>query len=116
MKVYGCKNNVEYGGGLILVAANTKEEAYLTVAMDNNLDYLFDWVDDGGFYCEPDGNINHCTSYTYPLEEWYTHQSIVSDFPVRQDSLESRERIQIHLFGILARIGSHKGGNEDIAA
>ena len=31
MKVFGCKNQYSYGGGLILVAANTKEEAYLSI-------------------------------------------------------------------------------------
>ena len=28
MKVFCCKNQCSYGGGLILVAANTKEEAF----------------------------------------------------------------------------------------
>lgn len=27
MKVFGCRNDESYGGGLVLVAANTKEEA-----------------------------------------------------------------------------------------
>ena len=30
MKIFGCKNQMSYGGGLVLVAANTVEEAYLT--------------------------------------------------------------------------------------
>ena len=46
MKVFACRNQHQYGGGLVLVAANTKEEAYLTAAMDDNLSYLFDWSDD----------------------------------------------------------------------
>lgn len=41
MKIFGCKNQWSYGGGLILVAANTKEEAYLTAAMNERLSYLF---------------------------------------------------------------------------
>ena len=79
MKVYGCKNDVVYGGGLILVAANTKEESYLTAAMDDDLDYLFNWVDDDGLWCEPDGNINHCTSYTYPREKWFEVEHLSTD-------------------------------------
>lgn len=53
-----------YGGGLVLVAANTKEEAFLTAAMDDKLSYLFDWADDNYMWCEPDGNINHCKGQT----------------------------------------------------
>lgn len=71
MKVFRCKNQYSYGGGLILVAANSKEEAYLTAAMDDKTSYLFDWFDDNGAYSyEPDGNINHCISDTYPLGKW----------------------------------------------
>lgn len=70
MKIFGCKNQNNYGGGLVLVAANTKEEAYLTAAIDDNLSYLFEWADDDYMWCEPDGNINHCTSNTYPLGKW----------------------------------------------
>ena len=32
MKVFGCRNQEIYGGGIVLVAANTKEEAYITAA------------------------------------------------------------------------------------
>ena len=53
-----------------MVAANTKEEAYLTTAMNDKTSYLFDWADDDYIWCEPDGNINHCTSDTYPLDKW----------------------------------------------
>ena len=80
MKVFGCRNQQEYGGGLILVAANTKEEAYLTAAYDDKKSYLFDWADDDYMWCEPDGNINHCTSYTYPLGKWFEVKHLSSDF------------------------------------
>lgn len=63
---------MSYGGGLILVAANTKEEAYFTAAYDDKTSYLFDWFDDNGRYSyEPDGNINHCVSDTYPFRKWH---------------------------------------------
>lgn len=78
MKVFGCKNQNSYGGGLILVAAETKEKAYFTAANDNNLSYLFDWHDDTG-WCEPDGNINHCTSYTYPINKWREIEHLSTD-------------------------------------
>ena len=61
MKVFGCRNQKSFGGGLVLVAANTKEEAYLLAAMNEELSYLFEWeIDDE--WCEPDGNIDHCIS------------------------------------------------------
>ena len=79
MKVFGCRNINDYGGGLVLVAANTKEEAYLTAAVDDNLSYLFDWADDDYMWCEPDGNVNHCTSNTYPLGKWFEVEHLSTD-------------------------------------
>lgn len=79
MKVFCCKNDNSYGGGLILVAAETKEEAYLTAAYDDKKSYLFDWADDDYIWCEPDGNINHCTSDTYPLEKWHEVEHLSTD-------------------------------------
>ena len=79
MKVFGCKNDNDYGGGLVLVAADSKEEAYLTAAMDDKISYLFDWVDDYGIWSEPDGNINHCTSDTYPLGKWFEVKHLSTD-------------------------------------
>ena len=78
MKVFCCKNQWDWGGGLILVAANTKEEAYLTAANNEKTDYLFDWHDDNG-WCGPDGNINHCTSDTYPLGKWHEVEHLSTD-------------------------------------
>jgi len=79
MKIFGCKNQNSYGGGLVLVVANTKEEAYLTAAIDDNLSYLFEWADDDYMWCEPDGNINHCISNTYPLEKWKEIEHLSTD-------------------------------------
>ena len=80
MKVFCCKNQYSYGGGLILVAANTKEEAYLTAAYDDKTSYLFDWFDDNGAYSyEPDGNIDHCISDIYSLEKWHEVEHLSTD-------------------------------------
>ena len=80
MKVFGCRNQMSYGGGLILVAANTKEEAFLTAATNDKTSYLFDWFDDnGGYSYEPDGNINHCTSGTYPIDKWREIEHLNTD-------------------------------------
>jgi hypothetical protein len=79
MKIFCCKNQHSYGGGLILVAANTKEEAYLTAAYNDKMSYLFDWADDDYMWCEPDGNINHCKSDIYPLGKWYEVEHLSTD-------------------------------------
>lgn len=88
MKVFCCKNQQSYGGGLILVAANTKEEAYLTAAMDDKTSYLFDWVDDDYMWSEPDGDINHCSSDTYPLNKWFEVEHLRTDLPEPQIIIE----------------------------
>ena len=88
MKVYGCKSDIIYGGGLILVAANSKEEAYLTAAYDDKTSCLFDWSDDDDIWCNPDGNINYCTSDTYPLEKWHEVEYLSTDLSEPQIIVE----------------------------
>ena len=80
MKVFCCRNQHYYGGGLILVAANTREEAYLVAAMNEKTKYLFRWEDDEGGWCEPNGNVDHCRSYTYPFDEWFEVEHLATDF------------------------------------
>lgn len=89
MKVFACRNQESYGGGLILVAANIIEEAFLTAATDKNYGYLFDWEDDKGVWCEPDGNIDHCRSYTYPFESWFEVEHLSTDLTKPKVIIES---------------------------
>ena len=74
MKVFACKNQVGYGGGLILVAANTKEEAFNTAA-DAAKD---DW---GLPFYECKSRDGSCTikSDTYPLDEWFEVKHLSTD-------------------------------------
>ena len=69
MKVFSCKTQGGYSGGLIIVAANTKEEAYLTAARDECYGWYFYWSDGRGGH-DDDGNIGHCHSDHYPFEWW----------------------------------------------
>lgn len=87
MKVFCCRNQESYGGGLILVAANTKEEAYLTAANNDETSYLFYWFDDN-ILSKPNSNINHCSSDRYPLEEWYEVEHISTDLTEPQIIIE----------------------------
>ena len=81
MKVFCCKNQWSYGGGLILVAANTKKEAYLTAAYDDKTSYLFDWTDDNYTWCKPDGNI-------YPLGKRFEVEHLSTDLSKSQIIIE----------------------------
>lgn len=60
MKVFCCKNQCTYGGGLILVAANTKEEAFSIASVDEDTNWLFYKMESG-----------ELVSDTYPINEWY---------------------------------------------
>ena len=77
MKIFGCTVQVDYGGGIILVAANTVEEAFLFAAT-SKIDYVFDWYDENG-YIEPDGNINHVSSDVFPFESWKEYTEICTN-------------------------------------
>lgn len=79
MKVFGCRNQMNYGGGLILVAANTVEEAYLTAAMDGNTGGEFYWHTDDYMWCEPDGKTEHCSCAIYPLDKWFEADHLSTD-------------------------------------
>lgn len=89
MKVFCCKDQESYGGGLILVAANTKEEAYLVAATNEGTECLFSWENNEGWWCEPDGNIDHCTSYTYPLDRWFEAEHLSTDLTEAKVIIES---------------------------
>jgi len=48
--------------------------------MDEKISYMFDWIGDDYMWCElPDGNINHCKSDEYPLEEWFEAEHLSTD-------------------------------------
>lgn len=52
MKVYTCRFSGGYCGGLVVVAANSEDEAYKVVKNDEELELLFDNVDKNGNYTE----------------------------------------------------------------
>ena len=88
MKIFCCRNQMPYGGGLILVAANTKEEAFLTAAMDESTSWFFYWADDNNTWCEPDGNIHHCKSDGYPFDCWFEVEHLSTDLTEPQVIIE----------------------------
>ena len=70
IKVFGCTTQLSHSGGIVLVAARSVEEAFLTAAQCDKLEYLFDWHDEEGCWTPPDGNINRVSSDWYPLGDW----------------------------------------------
>lgn len=64
MKVFMCKRKGGYSGGLAVVAANTKEEAFKTFHSDKR----FNWMN------EP---LGHEADES---EEWYTHYYHLKDW------------------------------------
>jgi hypothetical protein len=60
MKVFMCRRQYGYSGGLAVVAANSKEEAFKTFFEDKD----YDWM-----VCKYDDTKWH--SDYYPIEEWF---------------------------------------------
>jgi len=79
MKVFCCRNQYSYGGGLILVAANTKEEAFNTASVDKDTNY---------FFYEIEYNTGIFISDTYPLNMWFEVEHLSTDLTEPQVIIE----------------------------
>ena len=77
MKVFCCKNQCSYGGGLILVAANTKEEAFSIASVDENTNWLF--------YKMKSGEL---VSDRYPKNEWFEVEHLSTNLITPQVIIE----------------------------
>ena len=77
MKVFCCKNQCSYGGGLILVAANTKEEAFSVASVDEDTNWLFYKMESG-----------ELVSDTYPKNEWFEVEHLSTDLSEPQVIVE----------------------------
>ena len=70
-----------YCGGVVLVAANSKEEAFLTAATSNdNVHYWFDWVTKRGGYAQPFSEDAKCQSDFFPFDCWEEYEHLSSDY------------------------------------
>ena len=77
MKVFCCKNQCSYGGGLILVAANTIEEAFSIASIDEDTNWLFYKMESG-----------ELVSDTYPINEWFEVKHLSTDLSEPQVIVE----------------------------
>lgn len=76
MKVFICKREGGYSGGLAVVAANSAEEAFKTFCEDPDNDWMVDK------YRETFEEIEDCTewfSYYYPLEKWFECKELTAN-------------------------------------
>lgn len=89
MKVFYCPMSGGYSGGGIMVAAETKEQAFLTAARDKKTSYAFSWWVGYWEYIDDDGNIEHLHSDDYPLEEWREMEHLQTDLTEPQVILEN---------------------------
>lgn len=65
MKVFGCKCDIELGGGVILVAAKNKLQAYYVAISNASTRWLFEQTETGGF-----------ESDFYPYDKWQEMESL----------------------------------------
>ena len=80
MKVFGCTMQGVYCGGVILVAANDKEEAFLTASKDTGIDYWFSWESEDGGWAEPFSQNAELRSDYFPLDKWKEYTHLSSDY------------------------------------
>lgn len=77
MKVFMCKRNGGYSGGLAVVAANTKEEAFDVFHSSKDYCYMVDHSDcDTGYYTE---DLSRCDSFYYRREDWFEIPILTAD-------------------------------------
>ena len=77
MKVFGCKRSGGYSGGLIIVAANSLNEAFETFAKNNRYEWMIDWYDfDTSEIIEDVTKVN---SNTYPRDNWFEMPELVAN-------------------------------------
>ena len=77
MKVFGCKRSGGYSGGLIIVAANSLNEAFETFAANKIYEWMIDWFDfDTGKIIEDVAKVD---SNAYPRDNWYEIPELVAN-------------------------------------
>ena len=68
MKVFGAKRTGGWSGGVILVAANSVEEAIVTASKNPEIGYMFHWEDE--YFDSHVGDFVFFSSDYYPKESW----------------------------------------------
>ena len=69
MKVFMCERQGGYSGGLAIVAANSKEEAFKTFFEDEDYNWMVDKYDASTY--EYIDDFTKWRSDYYPIEKWF---------------------------------------------
>lgn len=69
MKVFMCKRQWGYSGGLAVVAANSAEEAFKTFFEDNDYGWMVEKYDSSTY--EYTDDFTKWRSGCYPIESWF---------------------------------------------
>lgn len=77
MKVFMCKRTGGYSGGLVVVAANTLDEAFETFAKDERYKYLVEWYDWETSAIIDD--VSKIDSEYYPRDNWFEVSYIIAN-------------------------------------
>lgn len=79
MKVFGCTRQGDWEGGIILVAANSRNEAFAVAARDKNSFVNFLYLDKKGRYVNYPEQAAKIISKTYPLEHWKQYTNLTAN-------------------------------------
>lgn len=77
MKVFMCQRQGGYSGGLAVVAANNKEEAFKTFFEDEDYDWMVDKYDIDTY--EYTDDFTKWRSDYYPIEKWFECKVLTSN-------------------------------------
>ena len=79
MKVFMCKRCGCYSGGLAVVAANSKEEAYIVFHSDERYKYFLNNMDETTEYGEYTDDPLKCDSDYYRKADWFEVPNLVAN-------------------------------------
>lgn len=77
MKVFMCQRQGGYSGGIAVVAANSKEEAFKTFFKDEDYDWMVDKYDIDTY--EYTDDFTKWRSDYYPIEKWFECKVLTSN-------------------------------------
>lgn len=77
MKVFMCRRQCIYSGGLAVVAANTKEEAFKTFFEDPDYDWMATKYDIDTY--EYTDDVTKWRSSYYPLDNWFECKTLTAN-------------------------------------
>lgn len=80
MKVFMCQRQMDYSGGLAVVAANSVEEAFKVFFEDEDYDWMVrKWVHTDEYTKEYTADSTKWNSDYYPKEKWFECKALTAN-------------------------------------